>query len=372
MKKIGIITFHFSINYGSALQVYALSNFLENNNCNVEIINYRPEYHTLQYCLFENPFKFAKRKCRKKILYPMFFVLGLCKNLLRFRPYKLNKKKKFENFLSLNINQTNKFNTLEEIEATGYTHLIAGSDQIWNYVVTKHDPAYFLSFANRFQKKIAYSASAQAGKIDLDHSSIKLIKNFDHISVREDSLSQSLKKYGINDSIVTIDPTLLLDKEEYQKIENTNIKNKDYILIYNLEGAYSDKLYEIINILNKANKCQIINISPKKVKIKCKNILNCGPEEFLKYIHNAKYVVTNSFHAVVFSIIYNKEFYCVLRDPGDKRVPDLLKALDLEYRIYTDKENFDGFANEINYCEVMKNLNKLREKSIKYINEVIK
>lgn len=358
--KVAIITFHCSYNYGSALQAFALRTLLIKKKYEVNIIDFIYKKDFEQYRLFrmntylKNPKSFVgdiiffkknyKRKCSFETFAKKYF------NLTRKKYYN------YEDMRELN----DKFDIF-----------ICGSDQIWNLDCTQGvEPAYFLNFVNKDKLKIAYAPSLAHIKFakNYDEDLKKAIKDIDYISVREEStlpLIQSLTEKRVN---VVLDPTLLLDRKDYELIINQKKQRDEYIFVYMLE--YNDELVRYCNKFSNERKIKVIYIANNKFSgIKGYNAFGIGPDKFLKYIKEAKYIVTNSFHATVFSIIFNKMFVTFTTKHSSSRMVDLLDKLGISDRIYNEKFNID---KDIDYDKVQEKLIDMRKSSLEYLSKALK
>lgn len=227
-KNVGIITLHYSDNYGSVLQAYALQTYLEKHaNLNAWIIDYIQKYDSINYKLFRTD---IYRKRPQAFLADILFL-------------KSNQKRKasFEKFRKKKLHITlEKYYTLEQLKKLNrkMDAFICGSDQIWNFDCTNGiDEAYFLAFVDKEKKKISYAPSF--GQISFQIDEMKKIKqyldNFDLISIREKSMKKKLEgKIGKSVKCV-IDPTLLLDREYYDELCKEKHNNNKYVFVYMLE-----------------------------------------------------------------------------------------------------------------------------------------
>lgn len=373
-KKIGVVTFHFSANYGSALQCYALKKTLSLHGYDSTVIDYCPSYQTVGY----NTYNSFKDYCETQDNKNVFFLLmkNTAKNIKGFFNFaKRTKNKKYEKFRNDNLKLTRAYKHVKDIDDV-FDIYISGSDQIWNYHCVRdkeyggvYDKAYFLSFAQN-KKKIAYAVSAQHGEIrtDLDEDVLSLINQYDYISTREAALTKTLHELGRADAVTVLDPTLLLDKKYYQCVEaKVGYKDDNYILVYNLPGANSTLLESLIQKVAKQTGCSIVDISPKPYAgLVSEKIKTCGPSEFLTYIHNAKYVLTDSFHAVAFSLIYHKNFFCVLREKNDERIKNILSMSGLMDRLVESAD--DEITEElIDFEAVDQKMRPAKEASIQFL-----
>lgn len=325
--KVGITTFHRARNYGAVLQTYALQKALENLNIESDVIDYRENAIDLNYKLLSK--KSAKKFIRDIAYFPI-----------------LNKKyKKIENFVNNNIKLSEKKPTnLEELKKleNDYDTFITGSDQVWNYRLTKWDEGYFLNFVSNNKKKNSYAASFGLNEIpEKEKEKYKMmLKDYNYISVREEQGTKIVKNLINNEVTQDVDPTLLIRKNEWESIAKLP-KEKDYILIFVMQKNKS--IFEFAEKLAQKTNCEIIYIADSlKKRIKGKYKYTVSPEEWLGYFINAKYVITNSFHGLAFSINLNKEFFLEMQVPpatGNSRLETLLDRFNLRDREIINCEN---------------------------------
>lgn len=364
MKKIGIITFHRAMNYGAVLQAYALQRALFNMNVECEIIDYRKNKIELDYSLFS--------LTKYKGLSFIQFIKELAKSLLLFRPRKIKNYKSFilkylvvsnKRYDKKNINQAN----------DSYDIFITGSDQVWNNVCTGLDKAYFLEFVNDGRKKFSYAASFGFQKLrdELVTEYKRLLGGFNCISVREESGVRIIQELLDRKAELSLDPTLLVDKNSWESI---SIKPKldRYILVYCLVksenlNVFAEQLSLKVNL-----PVVYIDVSMKYI-FKKNRIVNAGPRELLGYFSNADFIITNSFHGLMFSINFNKKVF-VEQQRGknnyDTRLVNMVKLFHLENRdvMYRDNININ---DEIDYRTINQILDIERKKSLDYLQRVI-
>lgn len=361
MKKIGIITFHCSYNYGSMLQAYALQTYVKSLGYDVKIIDFVMEQDFEQYKLFRTN---LYKKQLKSLLADIVF----------FFPH-FKRKRNFESFAKERFILTEKryfsWKDLKELNST-LDIFICGSDQIWNIDCTHGiEPAYFLKFAADNKTKIAYAPSLAHTSFECGNKQElkELLNRFNAISVREESTIPYLQ--GVLDERIqaVLDPTLLLSRQAYTSLINKKKKFfEKYIFVYFLET--NEELVKYCEKLKDSTGLKLYYVS---YKVNCgmnvgKNLFGMSPENFLLYIDSAEYVLTNSFHATVFSIIFKKKFCTFPTKRSSSRMVDLLKKLGLEQRIYS--KNFD-FNAEIDYDNVLNKLNDLKKQSISFLNEAL-
>ena len=348
--KIRILTIHNIPNFGSIFQTYALARFLkENGYDDVEVIDYNPSYfkpHTLKA------------------------IIGM---ILNWGSY-LRRKSKFRNFIKNNIPLTKtSFSNNEElrnaqIEADIF---IAGGDQLWNvYHDCGKDDAYKLTFFKG--KKISYSTSmgqASFPEQDLNDLSAK-IKDFSAVSVREQSSVDLLRKVGI-EAVSSVDPVYLLPSSTYEQLL-PEVHEPPYLLVYLVTP--SKLLEDSIALLSKKYGLKVILCSGFSKKCTCDKFLkDLGPDEILSYIRNAEIVLSSSFHATSFSLIFEKQFFTILPDVHtNERIENLLKIRGLSDRIITEASDLTIELNkQIDYAKISSYQLKVEE-SVNYLYENLK
>ena len=376
--KTGVITFHFTHNQGAVLQSFALQKVLQKLGYEAELIDYCPSYHTIRYSAKKNPFAMAKMNVIKQngkglipntINYAKGFLKGIYFSLAG--TYKL-REEKFNSFLSKNLKMSVKYKTLKQLRKNppSYDFYISGSDQLWNpdLLDGNFDPAYFLNFGGESVKRLTYAVSMRESYTEKERGEMsELLKMIDCLSVRESN--NVLDEISGNHYTVCIDPTLLLSKEDYSSVEAKNEEDSPYVFVYALENSLV--LANAAGIIAEKLGASIINGSPEKIKISgAKLATDYSPDEFLSYIKNSKFVLTNSFHGTAFSIIYNKQFVTVPHTSRSKRMIELLDKLNISDRLW--KDSTCDWQKEIDYEAANKNLEKLKEDSISYLLNSLK
>ncbi|NSW90268.1 MAG: polysaccharide pyruvyl transferase family protein [Firmicutes bacterium] len=374
MKKAGIITFHFADNFGAVLQVYALSKIIEDLGIDVEIIDFIPQKLREGYNLF---FNLRSTIPEKGFILTIRSLLGRIYNLKANYLRIMN----FNDFRNKHLKFSNRRykEPIELIEwKPKYDYYITGSDQVWNpNFFSKVGETYFLDFVDENSKKISYAVSI-AEKVDEKYYNDfqKHLQRFDFISVREKSAKDFLCKFTNKEIFVTLDPTLLLNKENWSQISTfnfNNIKGK-YILVYDLR--YDPLMVEIANKVAKETGYKIISYSRntkyyKKYVNWDSSFYSKNPTDFLGLYDNAEFIVTNSFHGTAFSVIYNKPFFTVPHPTRGSRMIDLLVVLDLQNRIIRNNEDIHMIIKSMNFSNVNKKLSDLREQSINYLKNAL-
>lgn len=365
MKKVGTMTFHSAYNYGAVLQAYALKENIKKLGYDAYVINYGDEN---QYPIFDLKNKDLSTICRN--LQNIFYVPKIKRRNINFKKFVSDKLDLYPN----------KYINDEELKkvADDFYAIVAGSDQIWNNSNKMKDKSdtFFLNFDGNF-KKISYAASFGDDADSIRKDSEKIVpwlKDFDAISIRENEGKELLNELGI-DSVLTIDPTLLLDKNDWEKLEKRVNFKKNYILYYSVNSRkYS---INVAKKVAKKMKLPVINLvlHPKSAFSGFKYIIDSAPDEFLNIIHNARFVCTNSFHGTVFSIIYDKPFIAIFDEKNgqivlENRKATLLKSVGLEDHMITESMEIDieKFLN-YDYTETKKKLKVIREESINFLKK---
>lgn len=371
MKKISTITFHHAHNFGSVLQAYALQEFIlslykgTGVDVQYEIIDYYTEIQEELYSVYKHDFS----------------VKAIVKNLVAFLYSKQlkEKHKKFENFLESRCMLTPRYKNRQELlkNIPKSDVYISGSDQLWNVRADDFDSVYYYDFLADDCKRISYAASLGPLQIEwkkYDSKKYKeLIEKYDFVSVREKGSYDNLKRITDMKCSINVDPTLLIPKTEWQKIESKETYNNGkYILLYCLEPSkeqlkmadeISKRLQLPIVILRYNNKNDMFNHFVKKYA--------SGPEDFLAYIDNAALVLSSSFHGTAFSLIYHKPFY-VLNGKNDNRISEILRETNMMERSLESIEDIKKVnLDKPNEKMIDLFLENERIRSEKYLKEAI-
>jgi hypothetical protein len=313
---VSTITLHDAHNYGAALQAYALKEHLTEAGHTASIIDFVPASsgaNNRKIKLSSSP-----RVCARSLVAS-----------LSWRKWK-TRYNAFEKFKFQNMNLTERYSSLTELlqsppHADAY---ICGSDQIWNPELP-FKPQYFLDFGDPETRRISYAASfgvASAPDSKLSELTENL-KRFNAISVRESSGVDIVKKAGYHADLV-VDPTLLLDQEQWLKIATGPAPSEDYILTYCLEE--SPAFLETLERFARHVKLPVYSIATSIInRQKCatKVIKTAGPTEFLQLLANATYVFTNSFHGTAFALNLGRPLIGIPHTTRNGRMETLLEKL---------------------------------------------
>lgn len=365
--KINIITCHFVHNYGAVLQAYALSKKLEQlfPNTIVEIIDYRPEYLAVHHKVLHVGAEKYRHNALLKIMY-----------IVRTFPFRYKTYKNFDNFVHNRLSITDKqyisFEQLKENPPIADVY-ICGSDQIWNYRVDNgKDPSFYLEFVKKGYK-VAYAPSFAVSDILEEEANIikPWIENINLLSVRELAGLGILSKMGFHNVPVVLDPVYLLDKSDWIGLTHEIKRRKKYILIYKI--TRNKALYTLAHVLAKQVDADVIEIG---FSAKCDGKVDrylCGVkiEDFLSFINGAEIIVTDSFHGMSFSIIFEKKFVVFDRGSVNSRIESMLNLTQLNEQFYSSEKNADFYINHpIDYTRVNALLKEEQIKSVNYLKKI--
>lgn len=370
--KTALVTWFHYKNYGTALQAFALQQFIMRLGYDNEIVNYIPQK--------------GKKESPHGFILSLFYRLKRKYHYIQLTPF-LNCKaeRKFDTFVSDKLLKTPIFvkNDLPLINDK-YTLFICGSDQIWS--PANFDPVFFLSFVSDERKLISYAPSIGTPVFDdekIKNDMMNLIKRFNSISVREWSGKDIIQEYCSISPKVVLDPTLLFDSNFWGNcFDDTEIRNRyrnqKYILCYFL-GDY--RRYErYVKFIQKKLGYTVVTIPIYKQQYSKKErvLQGVGPEEFVSLVKNASYICTDSFHGVAFAVNFSKEFTAFKRfkdgakNSQNTRIYSLLNSLELQNRISSN--NLPDYLpdEKIDYGFVQEKLLNLRKKSSEYLEKSMK
>lgn len=344
--KIGILTFHWATNYGAVLQSYALQSYLEGLGHEVEIINYKPRQYDYNTCGF-----FRSRE------------------FLRLKDYSNKRKREYalSEFREKYLHQTDRVSSFRSLEviASHYDAIISGSDQVLNpsFLLSGEGngiitPTYFLGFPFK-GKRIGYALSfgCVAYPENAKEIASKFIKDFDFISVRENTGVEIIKSMGRDDVYVVPDPTLLMDVAFYNNLadEGNVLKSVPYVYCFFIRNV-------------KARKSSVNPMLMGRNFIWNNEDGDYTMQGWLSKIKNADFVVTDSFHCVVMCLKFHTPFIVVTADEGNVGMNDrlytLLTPMNLTNKIiywrnliWEDFDiSFDFMWDEID-CELLNKFN---------------
>ena len=374
--KIGLLTILNVNNYGAELQAFALHNKLKQMGYDNEVIN---------YLYYKNP-DFKKEPESKPLIKTNFknklkdFVLKWLDKYSSLKYPKIAKirKQRFDDFHKEHTVVSKVYNSYSALYKAQleYDTFIVGSDQVWNPNNGTNIAPFFLTFAPKKAKKIAYASSFGVGDVNQAFypQYKEWLNNIDCLATRESDGVQIIKEVTGRDAVHVVDPTLLLSKKQWEKILVPYNSDKPYLLFFVFKkNAFAEDLaYEI----QKQTGYQIIRVCKNEIPLENdKNILNIrdfGPAEFLGLYQKASFVITTSFHGSIFSLIFEKPFYTIT--PASKnnnsRQQSLMELIGLEERLVKEGSEVDLTKWEaIDFDRVGKVLKNEIEKSENYLEQ---
>lgn len=366
--KIGILTFHWADNYGAMLQAFGLKTWLARQMYAPFIINYSPAHlRGRDWLVPYEPLKPAKSRL-------IFTIKRFVCNILTGNEWFLQKRnmRQFrESYLTADHHKIlHRHRSLSNIDADA---VIVGSDQIWNPDITFGLlPAYFGAFKNaRIKKTIAYGASLGSNSLPKEYEAefAGLLDSVDSISVREKGTVEYIRNRFYRKAVDVLDPVFLLNAQDWLALESCPIQS-DYIFYHETEP--NEDLRRAACKLAEEKGLKVIALAYRLMRppVPFHTVYSAGPAQFLGYIHQAKYVLTNSFHAVSFSLIFHKSFLVYNHSVKGARIKDLLSSLGMKERIATQDYSPDIDA-EIDWTELERKILSKRKQSEDFLFDAL-
>lgn len=358
--KVSVLTLHAVSNYGTQLQAFATQEKLKEYFENVELIDYKRN-DTYGKGLVDS---FAKGNMLKRIaIYP---------TILRWKSVFGNFQKEYLNLTRKEYLNKDDFENFD-FDSEAY---ISGSDQVWNSGWNKGIiPELYLNFVPKEKYKFAFSSSF--GNTRLSEKEIELTKkyinDYNLISVREESGLKILEEqYGYKKARRLVDPTLSYGAEFWRNFAKKSKKsiNEKYILIYNLNR--SKEFDEFAKKLSKKTGLTVYRFCTRYDQIfrYGKSLIIPQIEDFVALIDKAEYVLTDSFHAVAFSMNLNTKPICIYPNNYSGRIAEFLKLVDCEDMHIKNFKDLNIVERNVDFEKVNKILDKERKKVELYLNEI--
>lgn len=373
-KHIGIINLQNTNNYGAVIAAAVLEDVVRTivgDSYIVNTIDYSPK----------KTYSSHKERIKDEIEIAGGIRLWLNTKISKHLPYPYAKerKQKFDIFKDTFLKLTPKYTDAAQINKdVNYSAFITGSDIVWGPKRTKNfrSEGYYLKFADKGEKRIAFAPS-------LDHVVNKKLKkleafykenlkNMDCISVREKSNVDFIQSLTDKKVYQCYDPAFLVDADYYDDmigVAQVKPSEQKFIYVYILE--YNQEIVDYANKIAKEKNLKICYYSAnhKNYTVESEDCATDGPAEFLYRLKNAEYILTNSFHCIVFSLLFKKQFLSFIRSSVSIKSTDLLRDFGLENRIATKENNID---DEIDFSLVDKKLSQIKESSIDYLKNALK
>ena len=368
--RIGILTLPLHTNYGGILQAYALQTVLERMGHEVVVFDTpRRKWHIP---IWKKPLVYGKRILKR-------YLLG-DKSCIIFR------EQKEEDEYPIICQHTRRFidkyihlksiDNLCNLHSNDFDCIVVGSDQIWRPLYYADIENAFLKFAENWDiKRIAYAASFGTDKWEYTPEQTEecgqLVRLFDQVSVRESAgVEMCRKHFGIEAQLV-LDPTMLLEADDYiSLLKDKSHKDSGLLLSYVLDET--DEKKEIISAIanEKGLKVSKIGANENNYKVSLEERVKPSVEQWIRGFYDADFVVTDSFHACVFSILFKKQFIVIGNEErGVSRLKSLLGMFGLENRLIYSKSN--DLPQDVEYPKVSHIVELNRNKSMTFIANAI-
>lgn len=356
--RIGILTFHRAHNYGAVLQCYALQRYLASLGYDVRVIDYNRKelwaYYTWRLSWAE---RYALQPSLKLPIRLLGYLWSRTRPLVRYC--------KFVWFQQHVL----RLSPVSSIKSHPYDLILIGSDQVWNTVITQgFDPYYWGAFERPQQTKVAtYAASLKETWNECDYERVhEYFKCLDGISVRELAVKDMLLQLFPDIKAVHVpDPVLLLTATEWKHLAKKPRINTPYVFFY--QAHRLERVCTVAQRIAEQKRLPLVTLS---ADVNAENTACChsaSPQEFLGWILHADLVVTSSFHALAFSIIFEKKFYAINLNLGqDERLKDLVRKVGLEDRLIDDESQ----AHELKDFQSEELLKRMRLRAEAYINSL--
>lgn len=325
--KVAIISYHRADNYGSVLQAYALERAVETIGQTATHIDYHSSAQDRLYKMFEKPNSIMSVA---RNIHAFIFLNQLKKRRLGFAQFR-------KIYLQTTPDEYTEGSDLTLLN-TEYDCFVAGSDQIWNTQCNDFTEAYLLDFVSDKRKCISYAASIGREYIEQDRKEMfkYRLSGFQKVSVRETTAKRELEAILNRDIEVVPDPVLLLSKEEWNSFATTRRIADDYILCYFIGNVPGMRQFAKTIHRQTGLPLVLVNINLRDLTLPGRRCYDTNPMEFVSLVKHAKYVCTNSYHAVLFSILFNVNFW-VFTDLGKgsakSRIEEITARFKLEDRV---------------------------------------
>lgn len=347
---VGILTFNFAINYGAVIQAWALSRQLKSKGHTVKIINYNPARRGL----------------------PWWIRVLMARSWWRFV-----QTVKFHLFRTKYLSESHVVRDVKDLEHVGFDAIVVGSDQVWNVeYFTEPDGhynrMYFLAKLSKRIRRIAYAVSIGHGQwntYSLKEELLADVRAFDHVSVREKFAQEKLAHLGLA-SICVPDPTLLIQQAEYDALSRIKPKRQPYIFSYLLTEVDRGR-----EVCEECQKCLCFPVRMAMLQTKTGNEnLPPSPRQWLELLRNASFMITDSFHGVALSIVFNVPFIALLKPNKqgmNARIVDLLSFVGLSERVVESHVPLWLLTQDIDWKQVNDRVRDMRETGAAFLEEAL-
>lgn len=376
-KTVGIITIWQTNNYGAELQAFALQkklNLMGFPGENIDFPFYKnPDFHTFRSNKSE--YSIGLQNMLKELLFPVFSRISSTKN----PQIMMERSKNFYQFYLLTNRSERRYLSVQSLyeNPPQYDIFMAGSDQIWNPRIPIAHAPFFLDFAPEKSPRVSYASSFGVDHLPEQAEPYfrKWLMQFSQISVREQTGVELVRNLTGQEAVHVLDPTLLLTAAEWNSVASASQQTERYLLLYDLLPSA-----KIISFAKKAAsilKLKIYRIcrdSGTQPEAGITQFPAAGPQDFLTLFKNSSFVVTNSFHGMVFSILFEKEFRVLIPETmkNGGRISSLIQLLQLKQNVINESDLKDmNLKHVTDYSKVNVLLKLSRQKSESYLEKVL-
>ena len=375
--KVGILTILNVNNYGAELQCCALYRKLQQLGYDAEVINFLFGIHPEH--VFDGEKRTVPIPLKQLIKVKLLPVVQNMFCMFHQKNKRLRNKRFDEFHAKYNHLTSTVYPSVKSLYEAKFNYdvLCIGSDQVWNYMKGYSLEPFFACFDKNNTKKITYASSIGLSSLSVEAEQVfkKELASFAYISVREQQASEILEKLLNRKIDVVLDPTLILNKQEWIEVAKYDMCPKEkYLLVYIVTIKPCDYVLTLARHIAKQRNLKIVRICrdayPEHSGSDVEEILTAGPSDFVGLFSKAEFVVTNSFHGTVFSINFSKPFYSVIKShhSTNSRLTSILKKLGLEDRIVPVGSQLP-MISDIDFSDPSAKLEAERKLSIEYINK---
>lgn len=379
--KTGVFTFHFAKNYGAMLQAYALATAVRGIGHDCEVVDYRYPW------MYRGEGRISLREHyalhRRRDCVAVSVLKALRRWCLGFTRRDTAQARLYLDFMQNVIPHSRRVRDWD-LPDLRYDALLCGSDQVWNQRITGGVSAeYFLAFASSVPsvRRIAYAPSSGTGDfLESDWPKVvEWLSGFHAIGVRDASLAARINERVPGAHAVSVlDPTMLLPASHWESLERPVKVPGPYLLLYLVEETPETMwVYETAARIASARGLKMVKIvrptdrvPPLRAGLEVFAVEDCGPREFLWLFHHAEYVFAGSFHASVFSILYERQFRCIPHKTCRERTDTLLGAFGLSSRNLERDE--PEIAQDIDFTACRGILKTRREESLAFLENALR
>lgn len=378
MKTATVTWYHFE-NFGTALQAYAMQRVVTDAGFENDIIAYKSNSHEVK-----NSERLTLKIILKKIFSKIYRIPEVFYKKTFYRSYA-KRSMLFKDFIDEHLSLSRECRNQEDFERIDkeYDKFLCGSDQIWSPAL--FDSVFFLEFVKGNYRKIAYGPSLGRNFIgeEIKEKFKECVNNVHFLSVRENTGAKLLKDLTGREATIVLDPTLLVDSSRWKSIAVRPTVKREYILCYFLGDNKFP--YQYLKRFNPNKQYEVVIITEKISDMRKPgfNVVEAGPSEFIGYCENARYIFTDSFHGIIFSILFKKQFFSFLRfvdkapESQNSRVYNILQTFGLMDRLVLSfernkKEVEKRKKQDIDYIIMGKKIEKERQKSLSYLINALK